>query len=548
MTRTITLPILLVTLACAAQAQTFSNTTAAACGTWDSGNLYTGFQRTIAVTGVPSPLAPAGSVLRQVNLQLGTAACKGNLTTYYARIISPAGTIIQLFGPFTTTGTSQWLNIKFRDDIALERVRDYSTTTQQGYHPWSVGYYRTDVADAFTTVYGEDPNGNWTFQLAEATSSEISFERVELVFGPPIVVNDVTASTSNDFCAGATCLDGLSVIRGTNNTYPPLDPNYPGDAVGGCAWNGANNNSGWYRFIASGTTAYITVSGMMNTAGTTTADMQLVVVRATNPLCSGPPTVVPGGGCPDPPTTGNNNTSYADPNGGVGTTAGIYLNGITANSEFNLSGLVSGQSYYLIIDGNGGLSSTFYIEMPTGGSNCEILLPVTWTEFNVECRGGDRLVTWGVASQLDNDHFAVERSMDGYTWTTVEVVAGHGSSQAAWTYQVVDNVMDLPDPPPMLYYRIKQVDGSGAYSYSGVQESGCAITIHPNPASDHIIVTLPFAGAELELLDVTGRMVRSVRTSGSMARVDIPDLASGHYTLRISRSGIVVTSGIFLKM
>ncbi len=542
------LPFICLLLVGPCAAQTFSNTTVAACNAWDSGNNYTGFQRTINVTGLPTPLGASGTVLRQVNLQLGTAACKGNLSTYYARIVSPMGTIIQLFGPFTTTSTSQWMNIKFRDDIALERVRDYSTTTQQGYHPWNIGYYRTDVANAFATVSGEDPNGNWTFQLAEATTSEISFERVDLVFGPPIVVDDVTGGTGNDFCSGATCIDGLSVIRGTNNAYPPFDPYYPGDVVGGCAWNGANNNSGWYRFIASGTTAYITVSGMMNTSGTTTADMQLVVVQATSPVCAGPPTVVPPGGCPDPPTTGNNNTSYASPNGGVGTMASVYLNGITANCEFNLSGLTPGQSYYLIIDGNGGLSSTFYIEMPSGGTDCDILLPVTWTAFDVECRGGDRRIHWTVATQLNNDRFDVERSPDASSWSTIATVPGAGTTHQAMSYEVIDNVMELENPEPVMYYRVKQVDLDGAVSYSGVQASSCEITVYPNPATDHIIVVLPFSDAEVEVVDVSGRIVRTVRSNGSMARVELGALAAGHYTLRISRSGIVIDSGVFLKM
>lgn len=542
------LPFFCLLLVGPCAAQTFSNTTAAACNAWDSGNNYTGFQRTINVTGLPTPLGASGTVLRQVNLQLGTAACKGNLSTYYARIVSPMGTIIQLFGPFTTTSTSQWMNIKFRDDIALERVRDYSTTTQQGYHPWNIGYYRTDVANAFATVSGEDPNGNWTFQLAEATTSEISFERVDLVFGPPIVVDDVTGGSGNDFCSGATCLDGLSVIRGTNNAYPPLDPYYPGDVVGGCAWNGANNNSGWYRFIASGTTAYITVSGMVNSSGTTTADMQLVVVQATSPICAGPPTVVPPGGCPDPPTTGNNNTSYASPNGGVGTMAGVYLNGITANCEFNLSGLTPGQSYYLIIDGNGGLSSNFYIEMPSGGTDCDILLPVTWTAFDVECRGGDRRIHWTVATQLNNDRFDVERSPDASSWSTIATVPGAGTTHQAMSYEVIDNVMELENPEPVMYYRVKQVDLDGAVSYSGVQASSCEITVYPNPATDHIIVVLPFSDAEVEVVDVSGRIVRTVRSNGSMARVELGALAAGHYTLRISRSGIVIDSGVFLKM
>jgi hypothetical protein len=504
--------------------------------------------KVVTVSALPTPLGSSGTVLRQVNLQLGTTACLGNLSTYSARLVSPLGTTIPLFTGLTTTGTSMWVNIKFRDDAALERIRDYSTTTQQGYWPWSIGYYRTENAGAFATFNGEDPNGNWTLQLAEGTTSEVSFQRVDLVFGPPIVVNDVTGSTGNDFCNGATCIDGLSVIRGTNNAYPPLDPYYPGDAVGGCAWNGANNNSGWYRFIASGPTAYITVSGMVNTTGTTTADMQLVVVRATTPTCSGPPTVVPSGGCPDPPTTGNNNTIYATPNGGVGTMGAVYLNGITANCEFNLSGLTPFTSYYLIVDGNGGLSSTFYIEMQSGGTDCNILLPVTWTSFDVECEMGDRRVQWTVATQQDNDHFEVERSVDAVNWDVFAIVPGAGTTQTAMSYEVVDDNSDVLFSQPVVYYRVKQVDFNGQFGFTDIAASSCSVLVYPNPASDHIIVAVPFAGADVQLVDALGRVVDVRKAQGTTVRMDIGQLASGYYAVQLLGSGALLGSAVMVKL
>jgi len=207
-----------------ARGQTFSNTTTAACDAWNSGNAYTGFQRTIAVSGMPSPLGPTEAVLRQVNLRLDNASCKGNLSSYYARTISPAGTVIQLFGPFATTSTSQWMDIKLRDDPALERVRDYSIDTQQNCHPWSIGYHRTEVADVFATVNGVDPNGNWTLRIAENTASKVSFERVDLVFGPPIRVKDVTGTGANSDCTGSTCIDAVEVVRAPTTAIPSCPP------------------------------------------------------------------------------------------------------------------------------------------------------------------------------------------------------------------------------------------------------------------------------------------------------------------------------------
>jgi hypothetical protein len=78
--------------------------------------------------------------------------------------------------------------------------------------------------------------------------------------------------------------------------------------------------------------------------------------------------------------------------------------------------------------------------------------------------------------------------------------------------------------------------------------SSCAITIYPNPASDHIDVVLPFAGGALEVVDVTGRIVRYVKSNGAMARISVADLATGHYTVRVAKGERVFGSGVFLKM
>ena len=111
--------------------------------------------------------------------------------------------------------------------------------------------------------------------------NEISFEGVKLYFGPAFVNNVVTAVDANNDCVSATCLDTKSKIVGTNNYYPQNDPNYPGNTVSGaCDWNAANNNSTWFYFIASATTAYISVSGNTNqTAGSD--DTQPIVLSQT---------------------------------------------------------------------------------------------------------------------------------------------------------------------------------------------------------------------------------------------------------------------------
>ena len=380
--------LLIIFGAALSQAQTFSNNTVEICNTWDSGNQYTGFQREITVSGLPTLESYelcgelSGTALRQVNLHLGESACRANLTSWSARIISPSGTIIQLFTNFATSTNNLWCDISFRDDASLERVKDYSATFQNNYQPFSIGYYRTETADAFDAVLGEDPNGTWLFQIQENGTFEIQFQSIELVFGTPITAFDGT-SNANNSCSGAYCIDGFNPVVGTINGYSQNDPFYPASPVNGCTWNAANNNSAWFSFIPTSTTAYISISGTLNTTGASTYDIQPIVVQA--PSSCSVPTVVPTGGCPAGTI---NNQAYTLTNGGGSFTP--YFNGISANCEFNLSGLIPNQEYYLYIDGNGNPCSSFYIEMIGNTVDCTpngLIVDPTFNAVASLCQG-----------------------------------------------------------------------------------------------------------------------------------------------------------------
>jgi Secretion system C-terminal sorting domain len=509
--------------------QTFSNTTVSACNTWDSGNAYPGLSKTIAVSGLPTTLGTGAGqvVLKQVTIQLGTTACKGNLSTYSARLVSPGGTVIQLFTTFTSTSTAQWIHIKYRDDAALERIQDYATSVKQNYWPFSIGYYRTETAGAFAAVNGENPNGNWLLQVIENTTSEVSFERVDLVFGTAIQVTNISASTANDACSGAQCVDNQSVVVGTNNGYTTPDPNYPGNTFGGCNWNGNNNNSAWFQFTASATTAYLSVSGITNSAGATSSDTQLLIARRTGDCSTGSWLSVPSGGCPDDEAI--NNAAYLTTNGGVTTAGNVYVNGISANAEFNLTGLTVGSTYYLYIDGNGGTASNFYIEAMSGCQNCAVPLPVELLYFDATLQERVVQLNWGTESERNNAYFVIERSADLTNWTYIDQIEGAGNSSLQMSYHTTD----FSPPGGLSYYRLKQVDADGSETVSEIRSVMLAtgFTLSPNPAFDELQISgLPKSDiTQIKLLNTVGQTVALFEANQSVTNLDITAISQGVY-------------------
>ena len=334
---------LFVFLIFSVSSQTFTNNTGQAYNTWNSNNAWaTALSRTIVVSGLSNPLSAGGTVLKQVNLKLGDGTSV-NLTSYAIRLTSPLGTPISIIsGNFNAT-LAKNVDIKFRDDNILQ----FPSSSNQD--PYNIGYYRTTLANSFSTFNGENPNGNWVIEIVENTLSEIAFVSVELVFGTSIVVNDVSATTLNDDCSSPQCMGESSVIKATVSGYSgnANDPNILAPYPGGCNWNGAHNNSAWFVFEPTSSTAKITISGITNT-------IQTLIVDELNACVSGNQTV-PNGGCPVDAV----NDTYTSPR---------YTpsSGSSANQQFNLSGLIPGNKYFLVVDGNGGLISPLYIEL-TGG-------------------------------------------------------------------------------------------------------------------------------------------------------------------------------------
>ena len=62
----------------------------------------------------------------------------------------------------TSTTNPVWVDLHFRDHSALEKIREYSTTVQDNYHPYSIGYYAVDTDGSFQSVFnGKNPNGDF---------------------------------------------------------------------------------------------------------------------------------------------------------------------------------------------------------------------------------------------------------------------------------------------------------------------------------------------------------------------------------------------------
>jgi len=94
--------------------------------------------------------------------------------------------------------------------------------------------------------------------------------------------------------------------------------------------------------------------------------------------------------------------------------------------------------------------------------NCA--LPIELVNFSAALLNGVVLIKWQTASESENDFFSIQRSKDGFVWEEIAVVDGAGNSSALLDYMEEDRSPYLG----ISYYRLKQVDMNGDFTYSPV--------------------------------------------------------------------------------
>lgn len=93
----------------------------------------------------------------------------------------------------------------------------------------------------------------------------------------------------------------------------------------------------------------------------------------------------------------------------------------------------------------------------------EAPLPVTLLYFKGNVNNGGALLEWGTATEINNDHYEIEKSADGINFYSIGQVRSCKNT-ALCNYQF----RDPGKLSPLQYYRLKQMDQDGGHDYSHV--------------------------------------------------------------------------------
>ncbi|GAB3637266.1 hypothetical protein GCM10027422_28560 [Hymenobacter arcticus] len=235
----------------------------------------------------------------------------------------------------------------------------------------------------------------------------------------------------------------------------------------------------------------------------------------------------------------------------TGTTTELYVNPdpqsssayrLSADPDVSVSGTTSPSDIGTLALRQGGSSPALVvddIQLATAFPLTPAPLPVTLTKFTAQASGRTVQLAWQTASEVNSDHFVVERSLDGRTFAPLQSVPAAGSSTTPRTYTALDAQAQATGAP-LLYYRLRSVDHDGTSSYSAVQtvaltSAAAGLALFPNPTTN-AITTLIGAGASarIQVIDALGRTVLTTTADATgAAELKLPaGIASGVYVVR----------------
>lgn len=172
-------------------------------------------------------------------------------------------------------------------------------------------------------------------------------------------------------------------------------------------------------------------------------------------------------------------------------------------------------------------------------------LPIELLSFSAQLKNNEVELKWSTASETNNDYFTIERATDLERFEAVIKEDGKGTTKELTHYKATDGT-------PLYgrsYYRLKQTDFDGKYSYSSLQVIDyegpvyATLSASPNPLTGTPL-TIKIEGLKetthvpVRILNVHGQLVYDkifeVKTPGTLTE-QIPShhfLTSGLYIIK----------------
>ena len=176
-------------------------------------------------------------------------------------------------------------------------------------------------------------------------------------------------------------------------------------------------------------------------------------------------------------------------------------------------------------------------------------LPIGLLYFNGLNEQSYNTFSWSTATEINNDYFTLEKTTDALNFITVEKTNGAGNSNTPLIYSIIDYY----PTKGLSYYRLKQTDFNGEYTYSKlvmidvVSQLTEDFNIYPNPFSTSATIAIndvsQFNTVELRIYNDLGEEMMITNITKQITTFDTRSLSTGIYFYQLTDNNKTIQSG-----
>lgn len=207
--------------------------------------------------------------------------------------------------------------------------------------------------------------------------------------------------------------------------------------------------------------------------------------------------------------------------------------------------MIADVSNWTTADDSGDQSASYTPPTSFSGS----ALPIVLSKFTLSLMDVNVDNSWTTSSEINNDFFTIQHSIDGKEYSDVGRVNGSGTTSVEKEYSFTHR-----DPVDGInYYRLKQTDFNGQYEIFPAKSIMYnrdlnKPSIFPTIATDIINVNFnKEVNSTYSILTVDGRLVESGSMTNQTETLDISSLPAGQYFIQIKNRGAINTERFIRK-
>ncbi|TKB96248.1 LamG-like jellyroll fold domain-containing protein [Pedobacter cryophilus] len=181
------------------------------------------------------------------------------------------------------------------------------------------------------------------------------------------------------------------------------------------------------------------------------------------------------------------------------------------------------------------------------------VLPVSLSSYTANEDGNSVRLNWTTLSEQNNNHFLIEKSIDGVSFNAIANLKGKGTTNEVSNYVAYDKHPFNGNN----YYRLQQYDNDGAIKNLGIKVVKFGITnqdvlIYPNPTLQRIHIKMPthIETANVTIRNLNGAQVYQniINVQNQLLMIDLENKpSSGIYLLEINALGFTKSAKIIVK-